>query len=455
VSFRPPQELQSTSVYVYHMDTGIAVYSKNADKQVFPASTTKIMTTILALEHASLDSNMEVTFDATNEFWGDNPNFHEAAGAGLQPGQTNLTYRDAIYGLMLPSGCDAANALAYSIGGDSIENFVKMMNDKAKEIGAVNTNFTNPHGLFEPEHVSTAYDMFLITKYAYEKHEIFFSSLVNTEVYTMPPNGFHPDFPSGYPVRNSNWLIRTDDANDYYYDFALGTKTGGFDYYYTKNSEGGWTSHDGLANLVSTARRAQQGDNFNYIVVTMGAPIHLEGRWLHNAFNDHINLYDWAFRTFDYMRAMQKNEPVGSVRVIDGDIDELILFPEMSDDFWTLLPKDIDMSVIHPIVDIPEKELTAPIAGDAVLGTIEIRLANESLGKWSLTPNGVSVELSREAEAIGAIRDVFGSWWFIPLLVLIGVAVIALIILSYVRKHRKNLRQKYGKRKPPNRRIRR
>jgi D-alanyl-D-alanine carboxypeptidase (penicillin-binding protein 5/6) len=453
-AFLPPNELVSTSAYVFNMDTGFTVYAKNEHERIFPASTTKIMTALVVLENASLDDYVTFSEQMSVQFNTGNPNMHdyEIAKAGFTHSQQGITVRDALYGLMLPSGCDAANALAYTVGGGDIDAFIEMMNDKAEQIGCKDTNFGNAHGLFQPDNWSTAYDMFLITQYVYRNHGSVFAQIVGTTEYTVPITQFNPD---GVLV-NTNRLIRAVDGNPYYYDFALGVKTGGFDEYFTGNRIDGWIRHEGIANLVSLAER----DGYTYIVITMNAP------WfpfsqrsagengLHHAYTDHKNLYDWAFSTFENTLVMRTTDPITSVRVLEGDSDEVMLFAQMDSPFWTLLPRGLDVkNDINRVIERESVEIEAPVAEGTVLGTIELMLANQSLGRWDLIATE-SVARTQTAIARDRIQDVFSSWWIIPLLIILALLVIVLIVLSYIRKHRKKKQEKYG-RKPPNRRIRR
>ena len=461
--FRPEEEITSEGVYVYNLEFELPVYSKNLHQKIYPASTTKIMTALVVLEMIGdgtgefrMDDLVSVPYAVTNEFWEGDPNKQGPANASFVPLQNNLTIQHALYGMMLPSGCEAANVLAYHFGkdsnvedGDRIANFVKKMNEKAKQIGCENTQFANPHGLFEPGNYSTAYDMFLITIYAYDKHNASFMRLVGATEHEMPHNSNNPQ---GYAVYNSNQLIQPTEGNPYYYEFAKGIKTGGFDYRHVKNESGGWDKLDGTANLVSLAKR----DDLTYLVVSMGATCNLEGgNWLRYAYEDHGNLYRWAFSTFEKTRIMQKTDPIGSVKVLDGEKDTLTLFPAMNEEFWTLLPRGSDVkSVVQFVPDIPEKEVEAPIAEGAILGTITILRANETFGPWNLITNE-SVERTSSAIARDRIGGVFASWWFIPLLVLIGASIIALIVLSYIRRHRKLQRDRFKRKNRPNRKIRR
>ncbi|MCL1902948.1 MAG: D-alanyl-D-alanine carboxypeptidase [Oscillospiraceae bacterium] len=473
----PDRDIMSDGVYVYNMDTGVAVYSKNADKRLWPASTTKIMTALVVLEYEkNLEKKAEYPQLVTAEFMSGDPNKQEAATAGFDLND-DISIRDALYGMMLPSGCEAANILAYNIGEgqpeERINNFVQKMNDLAAKLGAENTHFSNAHGLFEPENYSTAYDMFLITKYAYEKHS-FFPELVNTVEYAVPISQYNPD---GVVV-NTNWLLR--NTSSYYYQFAKGIKTGGFDSYYTR-SNGEWVEHPGLANLVSVANRNVDRDNYRYMIVTMGAPWLLkydrEGdqQGLHHAFNDHKALYGWAFSSFENDCIIRTTDPLAVIKVLYGSADEVQLFPMIDSDFWTLLPNSVDAdSAINPIIslasdecscgstdadtdkececDIREGVVSAPIAKGDVLGTMELQIAGQSLVKLQLMA-GDAVAKTSGAIARDRLSGFFGQKWFIPLILLLGAAIIVLIIMNYINRHRRRLAA--ARKRPPNKRIRR
>ncbi len=129
------------------------VFNKNGLERVDPASTTKIMTAIIALKYCDITDQVTVTEDAMVHEYG-------ASLANLEPGQT-LSLQQLLYGLLLPSGNDAANAIAIHAGG-SIDGFTELMNEEAAAIGAVDTHFSNPHGMTEENHYTTAYDLYLI-----------------------------------------------------------------------------------------------------------------------------------------------------------------------------------------------------------------------------------------------------------------------------------------------------
>ena len=166
--------LISESAVLIDADTGTILTQKNADKKMYPASLTKIMTAILAIEMGKLTDIITV----------DNETPHEIDGShiALEAGEI-LTLKDLLYALMLPSANDAASVIAKHYG-KSLDGFVKIMNEKAKELGAYNTNFENPHGLHNENHYTTAADLALITKYAMENET--FRKIVATTRYVYP-----------------------------------------------------------------------------------------------------------------------------------------------------------------------------------------------------------------------------------------------------------------------------
>ena len=143
-----------------NLDSHTVIFEKDADKQAAPASLTKIMTATIVLENCKdLDEEVEISYEAVHLLDGTG-----SSTAGLIPGE-KMSVKDLLYCLLVRSGNDAANALAFHVSG-SIESFVQLMNDKAAELGCKNTHFANVHGLDDPNHYSTARDLLTITKHA-------------------------------------------------------------------------------------------------------------------------------------------------------------------------------------------------------------------------------------------------------------------------------------------------
>ena len=162
------------SAVIIDADTGQIIYSKNADKKYFPASTTKVMTALVVLENSNLHDIVKI---------GKNPPFAEGSSIGLKEGE-EFSIETLLTGLLLESGNDCAEALAEHIAG-STENFAKLMNKKAEEIGCKNTVFKNPSGLPNPDHVTTAYDLSLILREAIKYNDFVRISSILTK--KLPP----------------------------------------------------------------------------------------------------------------------------------------------------------------------------------------------------------------------------------------------------------------------------
>jgi D-alanyl-D-alanine carboxypeptidase/D-alanyl-D-alanine carboxypeptidase (penicillin-binding protein 5/6) len=236
--------LSAASAIVIEAETGTVLYEQNAYEQRAMASTTKIMTAILTIEAGDLDREFTVDSYAI---------MVEGTTMGLREGD-RVSRRDLLYGILLPSGNDAANAAAVSVGG-SISAFVDKMNDKAQELGLSQTHFVTPSGLDADGHYTTAYDLAMLTTYAM-KNETFREIVAcqSAEVEFGNP-------PYKRTLYNSNKMLRL-------YDGAIGVKTG-----FTDNAR---------RCLVSAAER----DGVTLIAVTLNAA---------DDWNDHAKLLDYGF----------------------------------------------------------------------------------------------------------------------------------------------------------------
>ena len=182
-----------------------------------------------------------------------------------------VNYNDLLYALLLPSACEAANIIAYNLGNGNINEFVKMMNDKAAELGCNDTTFANAHGLHDENQLTTASDMSKIVQYAMTLPK--FMEIASTTQYTLEPTEVHK---TGTFLKHTNAMLQKD--SQYYYKYAMGIKTGTLD-------EAGRC-------LVSTAEK----DGVKYLVVSMNAPMtDNDGNSVFYNCVDHTTLYEWAF----------------------------------------------------------------------------------------------------------------------------------------------------------------
>jgi len=254
-------------------DHAVLGLAKNEDERRYPASTTKILTCIIALETADLDEPVKVSKRACNL----SP---KNSKMGLKPGES-FPLIDLLYGLMLPSGNDAAIAIAEHLGG-SVSGFAELMNKKAAELNMHDSHFTNPSGLHNSDHYTTAHDLAVLTAYALQNER--FAQIVSTVVYDAQSTAGRK-----IELRNVNRLLRDATASDYkpyscLYEYAIGVKTG--------------DTHLAGRCLVAAARRG----NTTYICVLLrgeaapdGAKRLEKDRYLAQRFYDAIDLFEYAF----------------------------------------------------------------------------------------------------------------------------------------------------------------
>lgn len=273
-------QIEAEAAVVMDADTGAFLYSKNMDRKEYPASITKIMTALVAIESGKLDSKIKFSENAVY-------NLEEGSShVGIQVGEV-LSMRRALYGLMLESANDVANGIAETVGG-SISGFADLMNAKAAELGCVNTHFTNPHGLQNEEHYTCARDMALITQAAL-KHPTF-QKIAGTTNYTCPKTNKVDEERYWY---NHNQMIQKDA--EYYYEGCFGGKTG-------------FTS-DALNTLVSYAKK----DGRTLICVEL----HVNGK--DKAYSESHAMLDYAFENFQNVTVPANESTVTRSQLIGMD----------------------------------------------------------------------------------------------------------------------------------------
>lgn len=428
-AFSPSFDLYSEGVYMVNLDTDIVVASKNPDKKLYPASTTKIMTCLVALENVkNFNAKVECPYECYNEFsWADeyyNPNFVYPSTAAIEPLQENITYQDCMYALMLSSGCEAANIIAYNVAGGDMDKFVGMMNETAAKIGCQNTHFSNAHGLFEEDNYTTAYDLYLITRYALDKYPGFIKYCSAYE-YDMPANDNNPD---GYTIYTTNRMMNVQSE---YYDMGVkGIKTGSIDEYVLKRN-GEWDEDnpiDGFCSLVTTCER----DGYKYLLVTLQAPYYdKEGEGGYTHFDDHKALYNWAYSEFELKQVIGKNEQVMKVGVEMGkNIDEVGIVT--TEEFYTLIPKSLDSTAIQQILPTVDP-FVAPVKKGVPVGELVLKLNGETLTTIPLETE-FSVDLDTIAKYKDRLKTVLGSPGVIASVVIMVVMIIAFAISKAVTK---------------------
>lgn len=317
-------EISAKSAVVICADTCEVVYSKNMNERLSMASTTKIMTAILALEFGAYNEMQKVTTDMIAV---------EGSSIGLLDGDS-ISLKTLVKGMLLESGNDAANATACIVGG-SIPQFVAMMNNKAKEIGMNSTSFETPSGLDGENHYSTAYDMALLGAYAIKNPE--FKSICEDESDVV----YYGNPPYRRVFSNHNKLLDL-------YEGAFGIKTG-----FTKKSG---------RCLVS----AVQKDGKTLIAVTLNAP---------DDWNDHIKMYDYAFEKVNSFKLSGNLDSV-KLKVVGGDNEVVDVDAFSSIEITTLSEQMNYTSKIYI-----EQFVYAPVYKGDIVGKLEFYSDEIKLGE--------------------------------------------------------------------------
>lgn len=208
-------EVQAESAVVMEASTGTILYEKNPHEELYPASITKIMTTLLAVENCSLDEEVTFSYESVHNI--DRESTHISRDVGEV-----MTMEQCLYAVMLGSANECAYAVAEH-AGKGFENFIAMMNDKAQKLGCQNTHFNNPHGLTEEEHYTSAYDMALISQAAMKNDT--FRAITGTKRYTIPVTNKHPNEETPL-VNHHKMLTNYQGDTAYLYDDCIGGKTG-------------------------------------------------------------------------------------------------------------------------------------------------------------------------------------------------------------------------------------
>jgi len=203
--------VQADGAIVMEAETGTVLYEKNANERYFPASITKLLTALIIVERCNLDDTLTFSYNAVHNVESG------SSSAGFLAGDT-ITVKDALYAMLLQSANEAANALAEHCSG-SIEEFAKLMNEKAAELNCNNSHFENPSGLNNPNHYTTAYDFAVISREALANPTVF--EIASSVTYHLPP---YKAAPEGFDIYNHHGMIRRSNPN--FYEYAMGGKTG-------------------------------------------------------------------------------------------------------------------------------------------------------------------------------------------------------------------------------------
>jgi len=377
------------------VDNDEAIFNKNYNKKSAPASLTKIMTALVALDRCEdLQSPVVISQYAIDSLVGT-----DSSTAGLVPGE-KVTMYDLLNCLLVKSANEAAIAIAEYVGG-SVPAFLDMMNKKAKDLGCIGTNYVNVHGLDQDGQYTTAHDMYLICKEAM-KNPVF-KKIVGQTSYTMPKTNMNDEriLPSTNFMINSNYT-------DCYVPYATGIKTG--------------TTDDAGRCFITMASK----NGYNYIAIVMGVDPEdaVAGENAENiAFIECKKMIEWTFANIRYKVVAQENEVITVLDVkYSWATDFLELVP--SEDVAALVPSNLDASSVYiqPDTDTPEF-VKAPVKKGEKIGTATVYYAGEEIATVDMVASknvSRSIILALGGAIETAWNSVIGKIIFILLILLAG-----------------------------------
>ncbi len=430
-------EIFSGSAVVMEAETGTVLYDKNMHQQAYPASITKILTAILAIENCSMNEMVEFSHDAVFSVPRDSSHI------AIVPGEL-LTMENCLYGLMLASANEVANAIAEHVSGN-IDNFVTLMNQRAKELGAINTHFNNTNGLPDEAHYTSCYDMAMISRAAVSNET--FIKIDSTTSYMIPPTNLQVE---ERPVNSLHPLLINGSKH---YDGCFGGKTG-------------YTTIAGNT-LVTFARR----DGITLICVVMQSDAV-------NIYDDSTALLNYGFENFSKYNIAENETKFnlqGSGFFESANSIFESSYPQigLNADGFIMLPSGASFSEAEPTVEFrnnSEKETDADVMADITyawhghyVGRTTLDVTSTAQNEFSFTSNtnvreaetGTSTILSdgreKETESSGEKKYLTINVWHM-LAGILGVSV--LIGLCYLYSITRQQRERWKRIHRQKRRLR-
>ena len=334
-------DVQAKAALLVDGSTGLTLYDKNAHTRQYPASITKVMVALLVLEAVDrgdlrLDQPITATASALADLTED------SSTADIVSGET-LTVEQLLYCMMVVSANEVGNIFAEAIDG-SVSAFVERMNRRSQEIGCEDTHFVNTSGLHDPQHYTTAWDIYLITREAM-KYPLFMT-VCDTKAYTVPATNKSEE----RELHSTNCLISNWRVLGYIYDDAHGIKTG--------------TTDEAGHCLVSSAVR---GDR-SLISVVLGATVDKDDRVM--SFTETSRLFDWGFDNFAPLTVLEEDKLYAVPVALSKETNTVMVHPEATTQ--AILPKDLDPEAdLTYTLDLPES-VNAPIAAGDALGSVTV-----------------------------------------------------------------------------------
>ena len=388
----PAPEITAEAAILIDSFSGKVFYGKNEDQRMFPASTTKILTAILTLEKCSLDDLVTVPYAAIASI---------PSGYSIATLQTDeqLTVNQLLQVMMVHSANDAANVLAFHISG-SIEGFADLMNQKASELGMTNTHFTNPSGMQDANHYTTAHDLAILMKYCMENNT--FRHLAGLKSCSLPATNKSPA--KTFETTN-NLLVNSQSniANNSYYEYAIAGKTG-------------FTSEAGNC-LVSAASK----DGLELICVVLSASLNSNGS--STKFSNSKTLFEYGYENYGIKTFIEQGYTVSNITIPNATEESKSLDLVVSSDISAVMEREKMDDNIEPQIELISN-LNAPISQGQVVGTVTYTIDGTDYSSDLIASHNVVPQ---------------NNYITITGIVLLLLVLIVLIKLLFPEKHKDNL----------------
>ena len=400
----PVYQVQAQSAYIVNTDTNIIVYDKDSTKQVSAGGLTKYMTIALLLTNYAdhLDDTFQMPFAISDYVYNTN-------NADMRSNET-FTYREAMYAMLTRNANEAAMGLAYALSGGDLAGWVSQMNTLSQRIGTTGSTWTDACGL-DSGNVTTAVDMYLILRYLMSFDA--FVDISSAPTFTMPAKEKHT---KSFVLLNQNVALNKTSGGSFYRKSMQG---GMCDVMAYKNDHGdqsyvSWANQDGSTYIFCIMQSPDTCDTYGY---ANRRP----------ALYETTRLIDWVFQSFSIQPALDTDLALAEIPVkYSSDTDTLKLYPDNS--MMTLLPSSGDGTVTQKYFHLPDY-VCAPVQQGDVVGTVELKLAGETIGMVNLIA-GQDVSRSSLLYSFSKLQEFFGSLYL--KVVLVVSAICAIIYVAWV-----------------------
>ena len=395
-------DIQAKAALLVERDSGTVVYGKNIHDELYPASLTKIMTALLVLEAVDagtlrLDQEITATASSLSGLADD------GSTANIKAGET-MSVENFLRCMLVVSANEACNILAEATTG-SVSSFVDRMNQRAQELGCENTHFVNATGLHDPQHYTSAWDLYLITREALT-HDEFLAICDQADVYIPATN-----LSEQRHLYTTNYLLSAWRATGYVYKSAHGIKTG--------------STSDAGHCLVSSAVKG----SMSFLSVVLGADkVVTNGKTDVKSFSETRRLFEWGFDNFAWQTVLTPNDMIGEVPVtLSRETEHVAVHP--AEEVKALLPKDVKAADLTRTVQLDSDTVEAPVTAGSKLGSVTLSYDGTDYVTVPIVALD-DVSASRVLTIWSQIQHFFAN----PVVRIIGILILAALVALLVWK---------------------